>query len=306
MTSTTDFDRLLTSWLETAGPPDVIDDVVTAAFVETRTLPQRRGLRGRLAGADPWPRGRASAPRSLGVLALAVVGLLVLALAGLAAVGARLVDQLEDPPSPMSFSGPYAIPVTAGNAVQAGDGSVLVFGADSPAGYGGPTSYREQVLRLDLERNELTPIGTTPFTVLSAIALRSGDVLVVLPSDVVQPRQDPGCCDPPTVGILRPATGEFVVAGQTTSANLWSAAVQLAGDDPRVLFVGGDGADSTLAELCAEAKPPPPPKRRPRRHLRAPGRPRRSPSRPRLGPWTPPRPRGRRGPSCRCSRRTPR
>ncbi|HEX5827738.1 MAG TPA: kelch repeat-containing protein [Candidatus Limnocylindrales bacterium] len=239
----TDFDRMLESWLSDAGPSRPSAASVAEALATARTLGQRRGLRARVAGVDPWPRERTSVRVPRTVLALVAVGLLVLALASLAAVGARLVERVADPAPSVTFTGPYPMPVPATKGVEVGDGTVLVFGGEATSGQGAGSASNdtEQILRLDVGRNELTPIGTTPGTVVSAIALRNGDVLLVLPGVPARNALS-------VIGILRPATGELVMAGQTIAPHLGGAAVQLGPDDPRVLFVGG-GADSTAAEL---------------------------------------------------------
>jgi|GEM_PF-3244572 len=50
MTSSTDFDRLITSWLETAGPADIDREAVDAALWTARQRQQRRGLVAWLVG----------------------------------------------------------------------------------------------------------------------------------------------------------------------------------------------------------------------------------------------------------------
>ena len=100
MTASTDFDRLLTSWLETAGPPDVIDDVVTAAFVETRTLPQRRA---------PWPIGPRSWPAAGTAAALPWRTILVAAALVVALAAALALVAGGPRPTPLGLSDSVAI-----------------------------------------------------------------------------------------------------------------------------------------------------------------------------------------------------
>ena len=56
MTQTTDFDRLLASWMEADGPQDIPQRVVAAAFRETRDTEQRRDITGAVLRLLPDPR----------------------------------------------------------------------------------------------------------------------------------------------------------------------------------------------------------------------------------------------------------
>jgi len=61
MTSSTDFDRLLASWLETAGPADARPEALRGALEKAKSMGQRGLLSGFLFGPATWPRPRRGA-----------------------------------------------------------------------------------------------------------------------------------------------------------------------------------------------------------------------------------------------------
>lgn len=94
MIPSTDFDRLLTSWLEAAGPADLGRETVDAALQAARGRRQRRGLLAWLVGPGSWPaygarRGFTALPAILRIALL--VGLVLALLGGTLYVGGRVL-----------------------------------------------------------------------------------------------------------------------------------------------------------------------------------------------------------------------
>jgi len=119
MNPSTDFDRLLTSWLETAGPADVRSQVVDQALSQSQRVGQAGRLAGLLAGQATWPRHPWSP--SLGRLAgsiriVIVVGLLAALLAA-AAWGSGAIRGLLHQPT--SSPAPSATPIVGAPAYEA-------------------------------------------------------------------------------------------------------------------------------------------------------------------------------------------
>lgn len=72
MTASTDFDRLVGSWLAADGPTDIRPGVAEAALLRARGTGQRRGLRALVLGPRAWPTTSPSASiRRFAVLAAA-------------------------------------------------------------------------------------------------------------------------------------------------------------------------------------------------------------------------------------------
>ncbi|HEV2005136.1 MAG TPA: hypothetical protein VGQ85_00860, partial [Candidatus Limnocylindrales bacterium] len=120
MNPSTDFDRLLTSWLETAGPADMRPETVGKALAQAHTFRQRGRVAGFLVSPAAWPRLRRG-PSFGGLtpaLRLAIVaGLLVALLAAATWGSGGLRGFLAQPTqSPV----PSAVPATAAPTVAVG------------------------------------------------------------------------------------------------------------------------------------------------------------------------------------------
>jgi len=94
MIPSTDFDRLITSWLEAAGPADLGRETVDDALRAARGRRQRRGLLAWLVGPGSWPaygarRGFTALPAILRIALL--VGLVLALLGGTLYVGGRVL-----------------------------------------------------------------------------------------------------------------------------------------------------------------------------------------------------------------------
>ncbi|OGO56698.1 MAG: hypothetical protein A2V85_07690 [Chloroflexi bacterium RBG_16_72_14] len=101
MTSSTDFDRLVTSWLEAAGPADLDHETIEAALKTAQRRRQRRGLLAWLVGPSSWPafgprRGFTALPATLRIALL--VGLVLALLGGTLYVGGRLLRPIGGVP----------------------------------------------------------------------------------------------------------------------------------------------------------------------------------------------------------------
>jgi hypothetical protein len=112
MNPSTDFDRLLTSWLEMAGPAELGPETIGKALAQAREVRQRGRLGGFLVGPSGWPQARQSAGfggLTLG-LRIAIVAGLVLALAATTIWGSGAIRGLvaEPSPSPTPSSSPTA------------------------------------------------------------------------------------------------------------------------------------------------------------------------------------------------------
>ena len=128
MTASTDFERLVSSWLETAGPTDVRADVVDHALAAARGRGQRRGVQAWLVGSASWPATR----RGVGFSALPptvriaiLLGLLVAAMAAGAYVGSRLTTFMPPPPPPLRGEVPSAAELGAAGTISFGAGPCL-------------------------------------------------------------------------------------------------------------------------------------------------------------------------------------
>jgi hypothetical protein len=99
MIPSTDFDRLITSWLEAAGPADLGRETIDAALQAARGRRQRRGLLAWLVGPGSWPaygarRGFTALPAILRIALL--VGLVLALLGGTLYVGGRVLRPLRE------------------------------------------------------------------------------------------------------------------------------------------------------------------------------------------------------------------
>jgi hypothetical protein len=97
MIPSTDFDRLITSWLEAAGPADLGRETIDAALQAARGRRQRRGLLAWLVGPGSWPaygarRGFTALPAILRIALL--VGLVLALLGGTLYVGGQVLRPL--------------------------------------------------------------------------------------------------------------------------------------------------------------------------------------------------------------------
>jgi len=123
MTATTDFDGVVASWLQGAGPTFVRNEVVEEALVKAGRVGQRRGLAALVFGPAAWPShrsrlllgpawratpvGRALVPILVGALLLAV------AVAAAALVGAMLFLREELVPPGTGYNGVILRPISA-------------------------------------------------------------------------------------------------------------------------------------------------------------------------------------------------
>ena len=97
MIPSTDFDRLITSWLEAAGPADLGRETIDAALQTAQGRRQRRGLLAWLVGPGSWPaygarRGFTALPAILRIALL--VGLVLALLGGTLYVGGQVLRPL--------------------------------------------------------------------------------------------------------------------------------------------------------------------------------------------------------------------
>jgi hypothetical protein len=238
MTQTTDFDRLVTSWLEGAGATNVRDDLVEAALGAAHRTPRRGRFQALLFGPAPWPvRGRLGlAGLPSGFRIAIVVGLLALLATGAIVVGSRLLQRT--PPAPVrveavriydgrttgldirivanSIAGPIALP--DGRALGFDDTRILVWdGASNEVQSGGTLRAR---------RDDPT-----------AVVLDDGRVLIIGGDFTPPDAQSDGTIEPATAELWDPQTltssGPIPLAG---SRWLFSA-IRL--PDGRVLVTGG-------------------------------------------------------------------
>jgi hypothetical protein len=188
MTFSTDFDRSLASWLETAGPATPEPGIIEAALETARRRRQRRGLRAWLAGPAPWPalgprRGFTSLAPTIRLL---LVGLLLIAVLASMVVGAgSILDRAfttMPTPTPFTFVEELAPATTAqissSSAIRLADGRVLIVGgADTTVGQ----VTIDRAWLFDPTTNEFTETGplTTPRADPLLALLRDGRVLVV-------------------------------------------------------------------------------------------------------------------------------
>jgi hypothetical protein len=152
MTATADFDGVVASWLQGAGPTFVRNEVVEEALVKARRVGQRRGLAALVFGPAAWPSHRsrllfAALPPMVRLAVL--VALTLAALVGVAAVGAQLLRH----PSPPAYRGvfvpaadmafgrinPVVVPLADGRVLIAA-GRDYLNGARPPAEIVDPTT----------------------------------------------------------------------------------------------------------------------------------------------------------------------
>jgi hypothetical protein len=248
MTAVTDFDRLVTSWLETAGPTRPDDAVVESALVAARRTPRRRGLAAWLTGPAPWPKTRAVGPIDARMLRILIVALIAIALvAASLVVGSRLLR--TEPPFTSDRARfvslgfvPNRMDVTSVDLLA--DGQVLLAG---PQWDGvGPTgeNWTGWVLKIwDPASKQFAtfpralrppqPPDTVPSSkpVDRVIPLKDGRVLVIDGWE--------GPLGPMTSSAMfDPRTGEYAPGSSLTTPRLSMASIRIG--DGRVLFSGGE------------------------------------------------------------------
>ena len=127
MTTSVQFERMVESWLETAGPVDIASDVVEAALGAARRTGQRRGPVAWLVGPSPWPATGAihafPVPVRLAILAAVILAALAVAtIAGGRPAPTPIVTGAISPVANMAVARAAAVTVVLH------DGRVLVAG----------------------------------------------------------------------------------------------------------------------------------------------------------------------------------
>ncbi len=240
MNATTDFERMVSSWLEDDGPTRLRSSVVDDAFTKARGVSQRRRIRGWSIGVASWPTRRATG-RPLGAFRLAVVILLLALLAaGAVFVGRELLR--DEDAIPRELLGRLTTSATL-TGVRSGRLAVaLPEGRVFVAGEVDDGSIAEIV---DLATGSTVPIpgNETPFSPTGAAALPDGSILLIGVSG------DHG--DSGVARIVDPSTGRVVSDAAMTAARYEPAIARLA--DGRVLVSGGMTSSDT-PELLASAE----------------------------------------------------
>ena len=250
MTASNDFDRLVTSWLETDGPTDVRTDVVERALGSARGLRQRRGVRAWLAGPGGWPvySRRPSLQEVSPALRLGIVVALTLALiVGAVIAGSRLLQDPDRITSLTHYDGTFkSVGRTYGDSEDGPrsvavllDGRVLALTTTGSAvdDVWAPT----RIEAWDPSTGTLRDLGSTlkPRAGATAIALLDGRVLVI-GGGPAPPSSEEGYEGPVTAEVFDPATGTSTSIGPMPGANPGFAAAML--PDGRILLAGGESA----------------------------------------------------------------
>jgi hypothetical protein len=249
MTAMTDFDRLVTSWLETAGPTRPDDAVVESALTAARRRRRRRGAAAWLTGPAPWPATRTVGPIDGQLVRILIVALIAIALVAASfVVGSRLLRN-----SPLPFTSDRARFVSLGvvpNRMDVtsvdllADGRVLLTGPRwdlvSPSGENWTgwtlTIWNPATKEFGTFPRALRP-PQPPDTVPSSkpvdrvIPLEDGRVLVI---DGWEGPLGPTA----SIELFEPRTGTYAAGGSLTAPRLSMASIRLA--DGRVLFSGGE------------------------------------------------------------------
>jgi len=258
-----EFDRLLTSWLETEGPQDVSTDVVEAALASARRQGQLGGWLDGLLGRG-WPADPTGiwSPGGRRLVTLVLVGLLTVALVGAGIlVGATLLDQTQAIPVPTTVPAPTAVSVPTQAGVRSGPprfsttgsmavarqyptliklkgGRVLILGG---SGLEAGTVAEMEVY--DPATDSFSAAGTMPSQEggYSATLLDDGRVLIAGGNDPTKTRSDGPSF---TRGVMTaqlydPSTGSFVPTGSMKVGRQSHDALRLR--DGRVLVVDWGG-----------------------------------------------------------------
>jgi hypothetical protein len=244
MTTTSELDRLVASWLDAAGPTSLDVSALDAALARARRIPQRRGLLALVTGPAAWPRRGLTLrvlPPVLRVSGLAVVGFA--ALVASAVAGSQLLQTRPALPvpsaapivAPSMITAPSIDPLVHGRytaapdlltprssarAIGLTDGRVLIFG--------GSWEHVEVGEVFDPETGAGVSVEVPP-ALLSAVALRDGRVLMV-----------GGGTEPSKPGasvVFDPVSSKLEATGVQIVPRAGAGLAML--PDGRVLMVGG-------------------------------------------------------------------
>lgn len=256
MTSTTDFDRLVAGWLESAAPADLSAEGLDAALATARSTSQRRGIGALLAGPAAWPNGgRASLAGLPPVVRIAILAALAGGLiAGGLFVGSRLRPPVAPPPVDPP---PTVIPV---DAIRVYDGRLTRVPGAPGDGFDSPIAVSNgqiigfgdtQAIIWDVESRQFASGGplsgrrSRPTPVL----LADGRVLII-GSDLSQPdASGASSITTATAEVWDPRTRTSSPAVPLGTSRWIFGAIRLA--DGRVLVSGGlttDGSEEFVAD----------------------------------------------------------
>lgn len=235
MSATTDFEHLVTSWLEADGPsalrPSVVDDAISRA----RGRSQRRRIPGWAGGAGSWPTHGVTV-RPTGAFRLALALLLVTVIAAGAAIVGRELSRDEDtiPPELLGRL------TTSASLTGLRSGRLMVAMEDSRVLVAGEVEDGSIAEVVDLATGSTVsvPGSGIPFTPTGAIALPGGAILLtgVSGADGV-------------ARVLDPVTGQIASTAAMTAVRYEPAIARLA--DGRVLVSGGVTSNDTPASLAS-------------------------------------------------------
>jgi hypothetical protein len=235
MNATTDFERMVSSWLEDDGPSQLRSSVVDEALTRARGRSQRRRIRGWAVGVASWPT-RGATRRPMGAFRLAVVILLLALLAaGAVFVGRELLR--DDDAIPRELLGRLNTSATltgvrSGRSVVAlPEGRVLVAGEVEDGSIA-------EIVDLATGSTVSIPGSEIPFMPTGAAVLPDGGILLTGVS------RDQG-----VARVVEPANGRVVSQAAMTAARYEPAITRLA--DGRVLVSGGSTSTHTPESLAS-------------------------------------------------------
>ncbi len=251
MTSTTDFDRLVAGWLESAGPADLPAEGLDAALATARSTSQRRGIRAFMAGPAAWPNGGRAG--LAGLPPMVRIAILAALAGGLIASGLFVGSRLRPPVDPPAT----VIPV---EVIRVYDGRLTRVPGSSGGGFDSPIAVpngqiigfgETQAIIWDVETRQFAGGGplsgrrSQPTPVL----LADGRVLII-GSDLSQPdATGTSSITTATAEIWNPRTRTSSPAVPLGTSRWIFGAIRLA--DGRVLVSGGlttDGSEEFVAD----------------------------------------------------------